>query len=168
MGRRMKGEDTLMACGPAVPCSNCVCPFRPRACRGFHPGVGEPPARDELNARLARDLERGTTSAGPHLHDIAVLAGDRDLRAFGSQGEQRLGVLALLLAEAEVLAARHDVAPLLLLDDVLSELDVDRRRTLASLLPEHGQTLITSTSPDALPVAPSQLLVVSPGEVRAA
>jgi DNA replication and repair protein RecF len=130
--------------------------------------VGEPPSRVELDARLARDLERGTTSAGPHLHDIAVLAGDRDLRAFGSQGEQRLGVLALLLAEAEVLAARNDVPPLLLLDDVLSELDIDRRRTLASLLPEHGQTLITSTSPDALPVAPSQLLAVSPGEVRAA
>ena len=36
----MKGEDTLMACGPAPPCSNCACPFRPRACRGFHPGVG--------------------------------------------------------------------------------------------------------------------------------
>jgi DNA replication and repair protein RecF len=130
--------------------------------------VGEPPGRDDLNARLARDLERGTTSAGPHLHDIAVLAGDRDLRAFGSQGEQRLGVLALLLAESQVLVARDDVPPLLLLDDVLSELDVDRRRTLMSLLPERGQTLITSTSPEALPMAPSQLLVVSPGEVRAA
>jgi DNA replication and repair protein RecF len=145
-----------------------------RVCERFGLGegrlahAGEPPARAELDARLARDLERGTTSAGPHLHDIAVLAGDRDLRAFGSQGEQRLGVLALLLAEAEVLAARSGTPPLLLLDDVLSELDVERRQALASLLPEHGQTLITSTSPDALPVAPSQLLTVSPGEVRAA
>ena len=129
---------------------------------------GGPPSREELDARLGRDLERGTTSVGPHLHDVAVLAGDRDLRSFGSQGEQRLGVLAVLLAEAEVLAARSDAPPLLLLDDVLSELDVDRRRTLASLLPERGQTLITSTSVEALPVAPAQLLTVSPGEVRAA
>jgi DNA replication and repair protein RecF len=130
--------------------------------------AGEPPSRDELDGRMSRDLERGTTSVGPHLHDIAVLAGARDLRAFGSQGEQRLGVLALLLAEAEVLAARNDTPPLLLLDDVLSELDVERRRTLASLLPERGQTLITSTSPEALPVVPSQVLTVSPGDVRAA
>jgi DNA replication and repair protein RecF len=130
--------------------------------------VGEAPARDELDARLSRDLERGTTSVGPHLHDIAVLVGDRDLRSFGSQGEQRLGVLALLLAEAEVLSARGDSPPLLLLDDVLSELDLDRRRALVDLLPENGQTLITSTSAEALPASPAQLLVVSPGNVRAA
>jgi DNA replication and repair protein RecF len=130
--------------------------------------VGDPPDRDELAARLERDLERGTTGAGPHLHDVAVLAGERDLRFFGSQGEQRLGVLALLLAEAEVLTARNDAPPLLLLDDVLSELDVDRRRTLVDLLPERAQTLITSTSAEALPASPAQLLVVSPGVVRAA
>ena len=130
--------------------------------------VGEAPSRDELDTRLARDLERGTTGAGPHLHDVAILAGDRDLRSYGSQGEQRLGVLSLLLTEAEVLAERNGVAPLLLLDDVLSELDVDRRRTLAQLLPERGQTLVTSTSADALPLRPSQLLTVSPGEVQVA
>jgi DNA replication and repair protein RecF len=130
--------------------------------------VGDPPDRDELAARLERDLERGTTGAGPHLHDVAVLAGERDLRFFGSQGEQRLGVLALLLAEAEVLTTRNDAPPLLLLDDVLSELDVDRRRTLVDLLPERAQTLITSTSAEALPASPAQLLVVSPGVVRAA
>jgi DNA replication and repair protein RecF len=130
--------------------------------------AGDPPQRDELEARFDRDVERGTTSAGPHLHDIAVLAGERDLRSFGSQGEQRIGVLALLLAEAEVLAARNDTPPLLLLDDVLSELDVERRRILTELLPERGQTLITSTAAEALPVSPAQLLVVSPGNVRAA
>ena len=129
---------------------------------------GEPPTRDELAERLERDLERGTTGAGPHLHDFALLADDRDLRTYGSQGEQRLAVLSLLLAEADVLGERHGVPPLLLLDDVLSELDPDRRRTLASLLPPGGQTLITSTSATALPVDPDQLLEVSPGEVRAA
>lgn len=129
---------------------------------------GAPPTRAELDERTKRDLERGTTSAGPHLHDVAVLAGQRDLRSYGSQGEQRLAVLSLLLAEAEVIAERRGSVPLLLLDDVLSELDPERRRTLAGVLPEGGQTLITSTSATALPVQPVQLLHVAPGEVRVA
>jgi DNA replication and repair protein RecF len=121
-----------------------------------------------LDEKTPRDLERGTTSAGPHLHDVGVLAGGRGLRSYGSQGEQRLAVLSLLLAEAEVIAERRGSPPLLLLDDVLSELDPERRRMLAGLLPEGGQTLITSTVAAALPVAPAQLLEVSPGTVRAA
>lgn len=129
---------------------------------------GRAVSREDLDARLLRDLERGTTSLGPHLEDIAILAGDRDLRSFGSQGEQRLAVLSLLLAEASVLLERSGVPPLLLLDDVLSELDSERRATLARVLPEGGQTLVTSTSADALPLEPDQLLEVSPGEVRVA
>jgi DNA replication and repair protein RecF len=129
---------------------------------------GDPPTHDELGARAQRDLERGTTSAGPHLHDVALLAGERDLRSFGSQGEQRLAVLSLLLAEAAVLLERGGVAPLLLLDDVLSELDPDRRSSLVRLLPTGAQTLITSTTAGALPAPPRQLLEVSPGEVRVA
>lgn len=127
---------------------------------------GSPPSRADLDARTERDLERGTTSAGPHLDDVVVLAGDRDLRTYGSQGEQRLAVLSLLLAEAEVITDRRGTPPLLLLDDVLSELDSDRRKTLAGLLPAGGQTLITTTSASALPVEPSQLLHVSPGAVH--
>ena len=61
---------------------------------------------------------------------MRITAGDRDLRTHGSQGEQRVAVLALLLAEAELLAERHGVPPLLLLDDVLSELDGERRAAL--------------------------------------
>jgi DNA replication and repair protein RecF len=129
---------------------------------------GEPPKREELESRLQRDLDRGTTGAGPHLHDVALLAGERDLRSHGSQGEQRLAVLSLLLAEADVLEARNGVPPLLLLDDVLSELDPERRRLLAGLLPPGGQTFITTTSAAALPVEPDRLLEVSPGAVRAA
>ncbi len=139
---------------------------------GLGPGrlayEGDAPSHEELVARAKRDLVRGTTSAGPHLHDIGLLAGERDLRSYGSQGEQRLSVLSLLLAEAAVLLERSGVAPLLLLDDVLSELDPERRATLARVLPEGAQTLITSTTAAALPVAPGQLLEVSPGEVRAA
>ena len=118
----------------------------------------------DLDARLDRDLERGTTGAGPHLRDVAIRAGDRDLRSFGSQGEQRTAVLGLLLAEASALADLRGAPPLLLLDDVLSELDADRRRALLAALPPGGQTLVSATSVAALPdLAPEPALVV---EVR--
>jgi len=129
---------------------------------------GELPTVELLEARLDRDLERGTTGLGPHLDDILLTSGTRDLRSFGSQGEQRLTVLALILAEAELIAERRGFAPLLLLDDVLSELDPDRRRVLAERVLGSGQTLITATEASSLPVGPAQLLEVSPGTVRAA
>ena len=129
---------------------------------------GEPPSVAALEARLARDVERGSTGLGPHLDDIALTSGSRDLRSFGSQGEQRLTVLALLLAEAELITERRGYAPLLLLDDVLSELDPARRRVLAERVQGGGQTLVTATQASSLPVDPLQLLEVSPGLVRAA
>ena len=129
---------------------------------------GEPPTVESLEARLGRDLERGTTGLGPHLDDVLLTSGTRDLRSFGSQGEQRLTVLALLLAEAELIAERRGFAPLLLLDDVLSELDPNRRRVLAERVLGTGQTLITATEASSLPVVPAQLLEVSPGTVMAA
>ena len=129
---------------------------------------GDPPTAAALEARLDRDLERGTTGLGPHLDDVVLASGPRDLRSFGSQGEQRLTVLALLLAEAELIADRRGFPPLLLLDDVLSELDPDRRRVLARRVLDAGQTLVTATQASSLPVAPAQLLEVSPGVVRAA
>jgi DNA replication and repair protein RecF len=129
---------------------------------------GEPPTVEALEGRLDRDLERGTTSLGPHLDDVALSSGTRDLRSFGSQGEQRLTVLALLLAEAELIAERRGFPPLLLLDDVLSELDPDRRRVLAERVLGSGQTLITATQASSLPVRPAQVIEVSPGVARAA
>ncbi len=126
------------------------------------------PTLAELESRLARDLERGTTGLGPHLHDIDLRADDRELRSFASQGEQRIAVLSLVLAEAEAIAARSGVPPLVLLDDVLSELDEERRRALAALVRDLGQTIVTATSPAALPADPAQSLVVSSGSVRTA
>ena len=128
---------------------------------------GDPPTVAALEEREARDLERGATSLGPHLDDVSILSGVRDLRSFGSQGEQRLAVLSLLLAEAEVIADRRGVPPLLLLDDVLSELDPGRRKILAERIAFRGQALITATDAGALPIDPSQLLEVTPGEVAA-
>ena len=127
---------------------------------------GRPPTAGALADRLDRDLERGVTGLGPHLDDVVVASGSRELRSFGSQGEQRLAVLALLLAEAELIVDRGGVPPLLLLDDVLSELDPERRRILAARVATAGQALITATDAAMLPAEPDQLLEVTPGEVR--
>jgi DNA replication and repair protein RecF len=127
---------------------------------------GEPASLDELSARVKLDLERGVTGAGPHLHDLSIRAAGRDLRTFGSQGEQRMAVLALVLAEAAALRARHDVSPLVLLDDVLSELDGERRQALAAMIARGSQTVVTATAAAALPAEPAQALSVTPGEVQ--
>jgi DNA replication and repair protein RecF len=129
---------------------------------------GDPPTVEALAARLGRDLERGSTGLGPHLDDVVLTSGTRDLRSFGSQGEQRLTVLALLLAEAELIAERRGYPPLLLLDDVLSELDLERRRVLAERVRGVGQTLVTATQASSLPIEPALLLEVTPGLVQAA
>ena len=127
--------------------------------------TGEPPTAAALEARLERDLERGVTGLGPHLDDITIRSGERELRTFGSQGEQRLAVLSLLLAEAEVIAEQRGTPPLVLLDDVLSELDAFRRRTLAERIGRVGQAIVTATDAEALPLEPAQLLEVVPGSV---
>ena len=71
-----------------------------------------------------------------------------------------------LLAEAELIGARRRVAPLLLLDDALSELDESRRRTLSERIGAMGQTIVTATGSEALPLAPAQLFRVTPGHVE--
>ena len=125
-----------------------------------------PASAEVLAARLERDLERGWTGAGSHLEDVGILSGERDLRTFGSQGEQRMAVLSLLLAEAELLTERGPAPPLLLFDDVLSELDPERRAVLATRIGSSGQALVTATSASALPVEPDQLVEIRPGEAR--
>ncbi len=127
---------------------------------------GVPPTAADLEARLDRDAERGATGLGPHLHELAIRAAGRDLRTLGSQGEQRLAVLSLILAEGDLLSTRGDVAPLVLLDDALSELDGERRRVLSEQLGRAGQAIVTATGAESMPLAPAQLLAVTPGEVR--
>lgn len=127
---------------------------------------GEPPTAEELEERLDRDLARGVTGAGPHLDDVAVTAGGAELRGFGSQGEQRIAVLALLLAEADLVTERRGSPPLLLLDDVLSELDPSRRRILVECVAARGQTLVTATDAAMLPADPDQRVEVRDGTAR--
>ena len=107
----------------------------------------------ELAERVDSDLERGFTGHGPHRDDLAFRREGRELRAYGSRGQQRLGLLALLLAEREELAAARAAAPLLLLDDVMSELDATRRERLTALLRRDGQAIITTTELEHVPGA---------------
>jgi DNA replication and repair protein RecF len=100
---------------------------------------------EELASRLAGDLERGFTGHGPHRDDLVARRDGRELRAYGSQGEQRIALLALILAEREALAAERGTPPLMLLDDVMSELDADRRAFLVARLAEGGQSVVTTT-----------------------
>jgi DNA replication and repair protein RecF len=98
----------------------------------------------ELAERVDADLERGFTTHGPHRDDLALLRDGRELRAYGSQGEQRLALLALLLAERTALEDERGAPPLLLLDDVMSELDATRRECLVERL-RVGQSVVTTT-----------------------
>jgi DNA replication and repair protein RecF len=127
---------------------------------------GETPTQADLDARIDADMERGLTGAGPHLHDVRIAADGRDLRVFGSQGEQRVAVLALVLSEASAVRDRVGKPPLVLLDDVLSELDGERRRALAEMVSQGGQTVVTATSSAAFPGEPAQSLTVLPGRVE--
>jgi DNA replication and repair protein RecF len=99
----------------------------------------------ELRERLPRDLERGLCTHGPHRDELAIVRDGRELRSYGSQGEQRLALLALLLAERSLLASERDRMPLMLLDDVMSELDATRRDLLARELASGGQSVVATT-----------------------
>ena len=103
----------------------------------------------ELEEALPTDLERGFTGHGPHRDDFSMDLASRSLRRFGSQGQQRIALLALLLAERDVLGSHRTATPVLLLDDVLSELDDERRERLLDLLEQGGQTLLTTADPAA-------------------
>jgi DNA replication and repair protein RecF len=109
---------------------------------------------EELEAELSdlsgRDLERGFTTHGPHRDDLCFELAERGLRRLGSQGQQRIALLALLLAERDALDQVRGDLPVLLLDDVLSELDRERRTRLLEVLRMGGQSLITTADLDSV------------------
>lgn len=106
----------------------------------------------ELRARREADLARGFSTHGPHLDEVEIALGARAVRRYASQGEQRAALLALLFAERRVLLEATGTPPLMILDDVMSELDPERRARLATrLLEGGGQALITATEPAHLP-----------------
>ncbi len=127
--------------------------------------------RAGLVERRDADLRLGRSSWGPHLDELKISGNGRSLRRYGSQGQQRAALLALLFAERDVLLESRRVAPLLLLDDVMSELDPDRRERLVERLSAGGQALITAAAEDSLPAAARARMVRMPiliSEVAAA
>jgi DNA replication and repair protein RecF len=123
--------------------------YRPRS----EAGDADELAR-ELAERHESDLARGYTGHGPHLDELALRFDGRLLRRYGSQGQQRVGLLALLFAEHAALVADGRPPPLMLLDDVTSELDPERRQLLCERLQAGGgQALITATTREALPAS---------------
>jgi len=107
-----------------------------------------------LEERLDNDLRLGRSSWGPHHDEIRLELDGRQLRRFGSQGQQRLGLLALLFAERASLLETGGSAPLMLLDDVMSELDGRRRENLVARLLEGGQSVITAAEGELIPDRP--------------
>jgi DNA replication and repair protein RecF len=107
----------------------------------------------ELAERVESDLQRGFTGHGPHRDELVFTRAGRDLRAYGSRGQQRLGLLALLLAEREELTEARGTAPLMLLDDPMSELDPGRRERLMEVLAAAGQSVLAATELALVPGA---------------
>ena len=123
-----------------------------------------------LRETAAADIRRGSTSVGPHLDDLTLKVNGAELRAYGSQGQQRTGVLSLKLAELEFLREATGEYPVLLLDDVMSELDRGRREELLSFLQrENIQTFITAADAAYFPAAFfGAVFTVESGRVRKA
>jgi DNA replication and repair protein RecF len=119
--------------------------YAPRAAGGVEE------IRAGLEQRREQDLRLGRSSWGPHLDELKIATAGRSLRRYGSQGQQRAALLALLFAEREALLAARRMTPLLLLDDVMSELDPGRRERLVRRLGDGGQALITAADEESLP-----------------
>ena len=131
------------------------------------PAAGES-ARDALARRLLETADKeawnGTTLVGPHRDDIAFLLEGRDLAVFASRGQQRTAILALKMAELDLLTALGGRPPLLLLDDVFSELDPARRAHLVRRIAELPQAFVTTTTLDDLD--PALRAIATSWEVR--
>jgi DNA replication and repair protein RecF len=121
-----------------------------------------------LERRRDEERQRGLTLIGPHRDDVEFLLEGRSLRAFGSQGEQRSAMIAVRVALFGLVRGKMDEPPLLVLDDVFSELDPRRREGLLRSLAGAEQFIITGTDPEALPselLADARVFVVSGGQV---
>jgi DNA replication and repair protein RecF len=129
-----------------------------------------------LEQKRGLDIRRGLTHAGPHRDDLTLTLDGRELRAFGSAGQQRTAAIALRLLEGETLRERLGASPLLLLDDPFAELDVRRSARILELLAEQGmgQTLLTVPRESDIPPALTRLtrwsieggVISSDGDIR--
>ena len=113
----------------------------------YEPNIDDIFFEDELNRASVRDLKLCQTSVGPHRDDLLFSIGEVDIRKFGSQGQQRTSALSLKLSEIELVRKSIQDTPILLLDDVLSELDSNRQNYLLNNISD-TQTIITCTGLD--------------------
>lgn len=140
--------------------------YAPAVSPGADPGQTRGRLHDALMAMRGTEVRRGVTLVGPHRDDLLVRLGSADARAFASRGQQRLLALTLRLAEAAAVRLRLGTPPVLLLDDLLSELDREgRERVLAWLATEGGQAIFSTT--DAVPGMAGAVWDVRGGEVGA-
>ncbi len=136
------------------------------------PRPAEPSAaalRRRLHETAEKEVWNGATLVGPHRDDIVFESAGRDLAQFASRGQQRTAILALKLAEVDLLTALDGSPPLLLLDDVFSELDPERRAHLVRRIRSLPQAIVTTTTADDLDpalVGAASLWEVSPGRAQ--
>jgi len=123
--------------------------------------------RAALQSRRRAEIERGVTLVGPHGDDWRLTIDELDARTQASQGEQRSLALALRLAGRQVVHELTGTAPVLLLDDVFSELDARRSSALVRNLPR-GQTLLTTAGTIPPDVEPDQVLRINAGRIEPA
>jgi DNA replication and repair protein RecF len=134
----------------------------------YLPSVGATDFQDRLQDIRKKEIAQGMTLVGPHRDDLAFLMGDVDMNVYGSRGQQRTIALSLKLAEVRFMRSKIDDEPILLLDDVLSELDAGRRHHLLESIASYQQVIITTTdldrfAPDFL--AGAALFQVSEGRI---
>ena len=99
-----------------------------------------------LKQNLKKELSYKTTITGPHRDDFIILLNGKDIRSFGSQGQQRISAISLRLCEIEVIREILKKDPVLLLDDILSELDFTREKIVLNLIKDKYQTFITTSN----------------------
>jgi len=134
-----------------------------------NPQVVQQAILDRIKLRKVAEENLGTTVVGPHRDEVEFKINETPARSYGSSGQQRTLVLALKLAELELIETVVGEPPLLLLDDVLAELDLDRQNQLLSAIADRFQTLITTThlsSFDQQWVKSSQILTIDNGTIN--
>jgi DNA replication and repair protein RecF len=123
----------------------------------------------DLEESRRKDIAQGSTSIGPHRDDLIFAIDNMEASKYASRGQSRTAILALKMAESEFLYARRTTKPVLLLDDVMSELDQTRREKLVEHLEKHDQVILTTAEPSNIPesfVNSSNRLEVLNGSVK--
>lgn len=125
--------------------------------------------KNEYEKKFNYDIKMSSTSMGPHKDDFEFYLNDKNLKLYGSQGQQRLAVLALKLSEVEIFKKYKNTTPILLLDDIFSELDINKRNNLLKYISKDIQTIITTTDLDNLDnllIKKSKLFKIENGKIQ--